>query len=486
VTASTRPQASSTPSSPTENAGTLPRRRWGVMVGLARLAALPAVAWIAGGSTLAVFGLAALAWVYWPSPVVTDAKPAQKAAAKADAAPSPAPAAGAAAGSHQPNAQPRAQPTTTTGRMARLGELLAAYRLRKGYFPTGTVAHSPAAPSERLSWLATLMSTVMQPDAPPPLWNEPWSSPRNERFVRQSIPEFLNPSVQQLVGPQSYPATHFVGVAGVGEDAPGLPVEHPRAGVFGNDRITRLDDIRDGASNTLMVLGVTSNLGSWAAGGSATIRPLTHEPYVNGPDGFGTGSPDRMIVLMADGGVRELSSKTDPRLIRRMACINDGLPLDLQVPGEPGDGSHHPWPQPPAVVKSTPIKMVERSPVVAPRPAAVSATAPAKPPAARPTVDIAAGLRQPIVRFQQSRPARLRDVLTILEEMVSAPVRADQREIGDLDDLMETPVEFDLQNTTVGDVLTAVLAKAKLAYVVEPDCIRLRKFATAPTGGSVP
>ncbi len=68
---------------------------------------------------------------------------------------------------------------------------------------------------------------------------------------------------------RTIPATHFVGVAGVGDDAADLPVDHPRAGVFGNSRTTRLEDIHDGASNTLMVLGVTRDLGSWAAGGSA-------------------------------------------------------------------------------------------------------------------------------------------------------------------------------------------------------------------------
>ena len=175
---------------------------------------------------------------------------------------------------------------------------------------------------------------------------ESWSSPRNDRFVRQQIPEFLNPSLEVRVSARNYPATHFVGVAGVGEDAADLPAGDPRAGVFGNSRPTRLEDIHDGASNTLMVLGVTSELGSWAAGGTATVRPLTREPYVNGPDGFGTGLTDRMMVLKADGSVAEMSATTDPRIFRRMAAIADGLPLDPKIPGEPGDHSRHPVEQP--------------------------------------------------------------------------------------------------------------------------------------------
>src|SRR5262249_21127427 len=116
---------------------------------------------------------------------------------------------------------------------------------------------------------------------------------------------------------------HFVGVAGVGSDAARLPASDPRAGIFSYDRATRWDDIRDGASNTWLVLGVRDHLGSWAAGGPSTVRGLTREPYVNGPDGFGTGQEDSMLVLMADGRVRTVSRQADPRILRSLAAMAD-------------------------------------------------------------------------------------------------------------------------------------------------------------------
>ena len=67
------------------------------------------------------------------------------------------------------------------------------------------------------------------------------------------------------------------------------------------------------------------------------MRGLSREPYINGPDGFGTGSPDSMQVLMADGRVLAVSDKIDPRIFRRMAAKADGLPLDESEEGEPGD-----------------------------------------------------------------------------------------------------------------------------------------------------
>jgi hypothetical protein len=406
------------------------------------------------------------------------------------------------------------QPVSAASRLLRLGELLGQYRKRQGNFPAGTAAQESLRPNERLSWLAELAAGSLFPERPAPIWIERWNDPRNDRFVRQQIPEFLNPAVEHRVSPQNYPATHFVGVAGVGEDAAELPVDHPRAGVFGNSRTTRLEDIRDGASNTLMVMGVTNDLGSWAAGGPATVRPLTREPYVNGPDGFGTGPTDRMAVLKADGSVQEMSAATEPRIFRRMAAMADGLPLDASVPGEPGDRSRRPaepvgpltsvraggpgegiggrfQPESPGAQRSvlpatigvsSPERNDSRTPVVASRPTG-QGSGRANVAGRKPGVDVVAGLSQRIVRFEQIKPVPLQDVLNILEELLAVSIRGDKHEIADLDDLLQTPVTFNLENTTVRQVLKTVLAKVGLTFEVEPDAIHLRKLDSAPLDG---
>jgi hypothetical protein len=415
-----------------------------------------------------------------------------------------------------PVAKPWAlQPPTAASRLAGLGELLIQYRKRQGNFPAGTSGQEPLKPSERLSWLAELAAGSLHPNQPGPLWIEAWDSPRNDRFVRQQIPEFLNPSVEVRVSPRKYPATHFVGVAGVGEDAADLPVNDPRAGIFGNSRTTRLDDIRDGTSNTLMVVGVTNDLGSWAEGGSATVRPFTREPYVNGPDGFGTGSSDRMMVLKADGSVAEMLAATDPRIFRRMAAMADGIPLDPKVPGEPGDRSRRPaepagpltsvragGPGDPTSGRperespgsaraglassensaSASNAIASRSPIVASRPAH-QPTARQSAAGQKPQVDIAAGLAQHIVRFEQTKPVPVQDVLSFLEELLAVSIKGDKHDIADLDDLLQTPVTFQLENTTVREILKSVLAKVGLTFEVEGDAIRLRKLESARAGG---
>lgn len=455
-----------------------------------------------------------LAVAFWPrtpqAEAVVGAQASPSADSKSPTQSEPAPG---------PSGKPAASPAPTpTSRLIRLGELLEQYRKRQRSFPAGTTSQERLRPGERLSWLAELAAASLYPDQPAPLWIEPWNSPRNDRFVRRQIPEFLNPAVEGRVSPQNYPATHFVGVAGVGDDAADLPVDHPRAGVFGNSRTTRLEDIRDGASNTLMVLGVTSDLGSWAAGGSATVRPLTHEPYVNGPDGFGTGSPDRMLVLKADGSVAEMSAATDPRIFRRMAAMSDGLPLNVAVPGEPGERTSRPAePIGPLTSVNTggpadgmdsrsradsPGKgrsarashesdtaTAEASPTVRAR-AAVVASRPASPASARssggghnPPVDVAAGLSQHIVRFEQAKPVPLKEVLTFLEELLAVSIKGDKHDVVDLDDLLQTPVTFQLENTTVREILKTVLAKAGLTFEVGTDTIHLRKLDSASGSG---
>ncbi len=381
---------------------------------------------------------------------------------------------------------------TVSGRLTALGKRIIEYRVKKGHYPAAAPGRDGLPPAERLSWLAELVATTLLPDHPAPSWTDSWRSPHNERFVRQRIPEFLNPSVARLTGAENYPTTHFAGVSGVGTDAADLPIDHPRAGVFGNNRNTRIQDIRDGASNTLMVVGVTGELGSWAASGTPTMRSLTREPYINGPDGIGTGSPDRMLALKADGSVQEFSAKTDPRILRRMAAMNDGLPLDPKVPGEPGDQSPRPpaagplaaAPKPAPPTPAAPVQKVAEAKPATPAgkaqpPAGAVHLAGKKPaPAPLPVIkpDLTKTLAQHVVHYEQIKPVPLREVLNVMEELAGAPIRGNRQEIPDLDDLLQTPISLTLDNTTVAALLEAVLTPAKLTYQVHADTIELHRL----------
>ena len=115
-------------------------------------------------------------------------------------------------------------------------------------------------------------------------------------------------------------------MAGVGKDAPLLKTDHPRAGVFGYNRVTRLRDITDGTSNTIAVTEVNKKLGPWAQGGGSTIRSLTKKPYINGPDGIGGpwGGGGGVQAAFADGSVRFISEDIDPSVMKALVTIRGG------------------------------------------------------------------------------------------------------------------------------------------------------------------
>jgi hypothetical protein len=356
-------------------------------------------------------------------------------------------------------------------RLDKLGQILLDHLAGEQSFPAGTVPILGIIPESRLGWMAVLADRLGD-SAIHPVWEKPWNSPQNEAFVRRRLTIFQNPDIAQLIGADGYPAAHFVGVTGVGADAARLEDRHARAGIFGDERRTRIDDIRDGASNTLLVLGVRDHLGSWAAGGFSTMRGLSREPYINGPDGFGTGSPDSMRVLMADGRVTTVSDKIDPRILRRMAAKSDGLPLDDSDPGEPGDR--------PALLAGEAVdaqngdhsELTYENQPLDPQFAEEPVTAEPPLPAVK-TVDLAVSLKQPIVRFDQPKSRPLREVLNGVAEMAGARIDFDRDELGPAAARLAEPVALKLDNTTVGDILTGLLRPAGLAFRVEGDHLKL-------------
>ncbi|HUE14237.1 MAG TPA: DUF1559 domain-containing protein, partial [Planctomycetaceae bacterium] len=141
---------------------------------------------------------------------------------------------------------------------------------------------------------------------------------------------FLNPSAVQNAK-NTYGVTDYVGLAGLGADGPNLPVTSPKAGCFAYNRVTRIQDITDGTSNTAMISESSKYAGAWAAGGRPTIRSLTAQPYINGPDGLGDSHPGGCLIGLADGSVRFFSDKVDPKLMEAIVTINGGEIVNLDA-----------------------------------------------------------------------------------------------------------------------------------------------------------
>ena len=371
-----------------------------------------------------------------------------------------------------PDVEPAMDERDTVRRqLGSLAEWVIDYRNRHGHFPVENPLARDLPPDERLGWLAAVAASG-EPNGPQPLWDRPLNDPLNSRFVRRKMEPFLNPSTANTAS-DGLPASHYVGVAGVGEDAASRPKNHSRAGIFGVDRRTTVEDIRDGLTNTLLIVGTVDHPVPWAAGGDRTMRPFTKPPYVNGPDGFGTGQPDGMFVAMADGSVRFVSSKTDPTVWRRMAAMADGLPLDPAVPGEPGqsppagglagtDGNKQPAvpddPQFAAHPANGPDGAGQDDKPIA---ALVAPDRKLPPP---PNYDVERALGQPIVRFSQVRAVPFRDLLQQLRDLAGVPVRWADPQDPRVASVLAREVSVEMRETTYGEVLAQLLAQVGVSY----------------------
>ncbi len=192
-------------------------------------------------------------------------------------------------------------------------------------FPQGTIPSKKLKPDERQSWAVSLLPYLDQAA----LYNQmgvnlresaQWDADELQESIQVKIPAFINPS-QPAGFEAGEPATiDYAGWAGVGADAPTEKCAAKKKGIFGYDRVTRMADIIDGTSNTVMVSDVVSkSRGPWAQGGKATIRALTSKPYVNGEDGIGSPHTGGFHVLMADGSVRFVSQNISPDTLEALA-----------------------------------------------------------------------------------------------------------------------------------------------------------------------
>ena len=192
-------------------------------------------------------------------------------------------------------------------------------------YPSVTYLDTSLPYQDRLSFYAELMPHLDQQDIYDQMeWNRPWNVGFNEKVAGSSIKR-LQCTDQDFVvgGPLS---TAYVGIAGLGLDAPLLAKSNPRVGVFGYDRVTTLVDIKDGTANTMVVAETAIVSGSWLQGGPATVRGVdpARKPYLGPNCQFGGLHQGGAWVAMADGSVRWVKDSIAPAAFEALATMADG------------------------------------------------------------------------------------------------------------------------------------------------------------------
>jgi hypothetical protein len=292
----------------------------------------------------------------------------------------------------------RGQMDMGSGRL-RLPELAEAVKLFRSStqdnFPRAALERRPDLsrgprpwpPNERVSWLRELLPYLAD-DRYRELHFEldpekSWRDPHNVKVGRVLVAPFLTPGskpyyVKARGIDQQLAVTHFVGMAGIGPDAPYYPKSDPRAGILGYDRQTTLADVKDGLSHTILMIQTDPALaGPWIAGGGATVRGTSESGRDVGQRGgfFSptTGGKRGVFVIMGDGSTRFLSENISPDVFKALCTMAGGEKEigDLETiapvadPGQP-QGQPAPKPGPGATSENRPSGNSPAAPVPPP------------------------------------------------------------------------------------------------------------------------
>lgn len=341
-----------------------------------------------------------------------------------------------------------------------LGTGLQGIAQAEGSFPAPAEGGSLLPPETRLSWLASTLPYLGYDDWYARLHSGyGWRAPQNRPITSRELREVVNPLLGPTQTREGFFDSHWVGVAGVGEGAAELDPNDPRAGLFNYNGRRSLQDLERGATNTLAVLGASARLGAWAEGGFATARPLTRQPYVNGPDGFGSGLPQGMLGMMADGSVRFIHRDVAPEVLERLAVVRgngSATVADLLSATTTSTADVGGWTTPPGLNDFAPPLSPEGSQAERPTPAET------------PLFPTEQALATRLARLtMQEVPLGL--VLHAITQWSSIPVSVQPEALCVEDFSLRSPVSLSVENMTLREMMQQVAEQAGLEVHIEPS-----------------
>jgi hypothetical protein len=232
-----------------------------------------------------------------------------------------------------------------------ISKAIMGYVNDKKAFPRGTAEEATnnkkyglkMAPDKRVGWIVELLPYFSNGDyvsfAKLVDKGKSWSDPKNHQVARMFIPDLLYATPPEGTSVSSdanqLGITNFVGVSGVGFASGEYSADNKKSGIFGYDRITKIEDIKDGPANTIALLLIKQNKNHpWIAGGGASVVGISESPDALAPflilEKTNRNKEKEItgIAIMADGKIREISNKISPEIFRAMCTINGGEKID--------------------------------------------------------------------------------------------------------------------------------------------------------------
>jgi prepilin-type processing-associated H-X9-DG protein len=195
-------------------------------------------------------------------------------------------------------------------------------------FPAGTVVVDPKLPPERrLSWVVPGLARLGHGELAAAIdLTAAWDADRNRSAGETFLAQLVCPAAVANKAARDAATLYYPGIAGIGPDAAIKAVDDPGAGMFRYDAPTRVADVKDGLSNTLMLIETADRPGPWIAGGPTSGRPLdpAPEPYIGPGRPFGGTHVGGANTAFADGSGRFFRDTGSPDVLERLAGIADG------------------------------------------------------------------------------------------------------------------------------------------------------------------
>jgi len=235
-------------------------------------------------------------------------------------------------------------------RLHELGAAVKSLVAADKQFPRGTFERPPATErlgqpwpaNERVSWMAALLPHLGYSRVRSGLETElSWKAGKNVALGSVMVPAFLDsrmpPPTWDAWVPSSsnpYAATHFVGVAGVGLDAASYKADDAAAarklGILGYDRVTKVDEIKDGPANTILMVQVPWQYQRpWIAGGGATLMGVPEKDSIKPFVCIEHDGKPGTFAIMGDGSVRFLPATMKDEDFKALCTINGEEKVDL-------------------------------------------------------------------------------------------------------------------------------------------------------------
>jgi prepilin-type processing-associated H-X9-DG protein len=192
------------------------------------------------------------------------------------------------------------------------------------HFPLAGAPNPDLPPERRLSWFVSIGPYVEATDLFLRMdGKKAWDAEENRYLALTMVPLLQCPGYPERPPQSTLSPAHYVGSAGLGNDAAMLPSGDPSAGFFGFERKLTTADIEGHASTLLLAIETSKASGAWSAAGPPTVRGLIldESPLLGAQGQFGGNHRDRANLAFADGSVRFFRDSSDANVLKLMATL---------------------------------------------------------------------------------------------------------------------------------------------------------------------